>query len=925
MKQIKESIFSVKLQQFLSYPWTFPAEKTIIKTIDTARDKIVKNGEKGKDYVRQLIQKNKNILDNNCSPDFVDELNNLPNYIAEGISKDNNNFQQRVISAQDLRDAAKEQKHIIKINGDGSIINEARYIMEYISTGKIRSKAIIRLQKILDLQKQNSWNINTLDISLKDFQQNYQQYFSDDSLWSFIHEAINQNNLMTKRTNIKLAINRIQEIENDSTLDNQINESLAVAFSQPKVRGWKNEPSKAEESDLDEEKNEDELIESKILKLLEEENTTEKPKTETKFDEIKNSDSEYITPSKGGTTKEIGKDHPEGDIIFENVELWKTYIKSKFSNAKFEDEVHFEYELGDVVAYVGNDVIGKFVNGYGILNYSDFDKVEDYESKERTIDDYIDDKQYDSLKESDDKNLSIKEQAESWAEYYAEQYGIEKATRMLQSLGMKDPKWNYYAEKYLKSAKDLKEDRVFGTETEDKKFDIQKIKQFLSRFPDNAKSWSQATDEIRDMARKARELTNTEPLDFNWLKTPSEWNTKGKKFILNTIHNMTPHTKQEFYNYFKDWFEAPSKTITEDMTTGDMAVYDAPVGMQRRSNIQEEDREQGDVFPAFSEKRRKLRREWEKQYGNGIKDWYEFLKLHAEKEKKITETLKKKSSKPLILYHGSKAKFDTFDDSENKLKQFEQFVLKNCNTKGYIKEGKLDLQKYINNRPLWFKKEIMKKFDEAIAATDNSISVSVSNFSPCIVSFTAFEDSIPVGKSHDIKCHNVEEIEDWLENYQSQYLKADYVKATIEGKEIGRAVIKKNIRESIDSTIQIDDIILDNDDVEIQFHTANGKSQNELIPIIEFESFVSKKDSNYKNNYSFKNNVGNDEEESFTDTDFSSYWNNLRPEEKNNLVISFLKTKKSINPQLKNIDLGKSFDNFKSLDESILKLINKNK
>ncbi|WP_348715913.1 hypothetical protein [uncultured Alistipes sp.] len=47
-----------------------------------------------------------------------------------------------------------------------------------------------------------------------------------------------------------------------------------------------------------------------------------------------------------------------------------------------------------------------------------------------------------------------------------------------------------------------------------------KIEEFLERFPKNATCWSQATDEVRDMARTARELLEecegviVEPVDF---------------------------------------------------------------------------------------------------------------------------------------------------------------------------------------------------------------------------------------------------------------------------------------------------------------------------------------------------------------------------------------------------------------------------
>lgn len=87
------------------------------------------------------------------------------------------------------------------------------------------------------------------------------------------------------------------------------------------------------------------------------------------------------------------------------------------------------------------------------------------------------------------------------------------------------------------------------------------IERFLERFPKNATCWSQATDEVRDMARKARELLEeyegaiVEPVDFRALKTPTEWNTEGREFILTNFDRMADTTKERFYDYFRDWFE----------------------------------------------------------------------------------------------------------------------------------------------------------------------------------------------------------------------------------------------------------------------------------------------------------------------------------------------------------------------------------
>lgn len=87
------------------------------------------------------------------------------------------------------------------------------------------------------------------------------------------------------------------------------------------------------------------------------------------------------------------------------------------------------------------------------------------------------------------------------------------------------------------------------------------IERFLERFPKNATNWAQATDEVRDMARKARELLEeyegviVEPVNFRTIETPAEWNTEGREFILTNFDRMADRTKERFYDYFREWFE----------------------------------------------------------------------------------------------------------------------------------------------------------------------------------------------------------------------------------------------------------------------------------------------------------------------------------------------------------------------------------
>lgn len=90
---------------------------------------------------------------------------------------------------------------------------------------------------------------------------------------------------------------------------------------------------------------------------------------------------------------------------------------------------------------------------------------------------------------------------------------------------------------------------------------LQSLTKFLNQFPDNATNWSEATDEVRDIARTACEYYNDledkdiEPCNFRSFKTPKDWNTKGKEYIFDVYQQMSPHTKKEFHDYLKKSWE----------------------------------------------------------------------------------------------------------------------------------------------------------------------------------------------------------------------------------------------------------------------------------------------------------------------------------------------------------------------------------
>ena len=91
---------------------------------------------------------------------------------------------------------------------------------------------------------------------------------------------------------------------------------------------------------------------------------------------------------------------------------------------------------------------------------------------------------------------------------------------------------------------------------------LNKIEKFLEQFPTDATSWSQATDEIRDLSRASREMLNeyddiqVEAVDFTATRTPAEWNTRAREAVMRNYDMMSPRTQLLFFERFEDWFNA---------------------------------------------------------------------------------------------------------------------------------------------------------------------------------------------------------------------------------------------------------------------------------------------------------------------------------------------------------------------------------
>jgi hypothetical protein len=70
-----------------------------------------------------------------------------------------------------------------------------------------------------------------------------------------------------------------------------------------------------------------------------------------------------------------------------------------------------------------------------------------------------------------------------------------------------------------------------------------------AHYPPNASCWSQATDEVRDLCRYAREdlgLPEDQAVDFRVLKTPEAWNTIGVNGLVAFYRQMTTRQQEAF-------------------------------------------------------------------------------------------------------------------------------------------------------------------------------------------------------------------------------------------------------------------------------------------------------------------------------------------------------------------------------------------
>ncbi|WP_100961121.1 hypothetical protein [Bosea sp. FBZP-16] len=71
----------------------------------------------------------------------------------------------------------------------------------------------------------------------------------------------------------------------------------------------------------------------------------------------------------------------------------------------------------------------------------------------------------------------------------------------------------------------------------------------LAKFPANATCWSQATDEVRDMSRWAREeigLDEDAATNFRAIRTPDRWNAVGAESAARFFAQMSARQRLNY-------------------------------------------------------------------------------------------------------------------------------------------------------------------------------------------------------------------------------------------------------------------------------------------------------------------------------------------------------------------------------------------
>jgi hypothetical protein len=149
-----------------------------------------------------------------------------------------------------------------------------------------------------------------------------------------------------------------------------------------------------------------------------------------------------------------------------------------------------------------------------------------------------------------------------------------------------------------------KENKLFGFFADGGELKLKKnnLLKYLQLFPNDAKSWNQATDELRDIARMSRmtylevDEKNYPALDFKQLKTPGEWNTKSKSYIKEMYTRMSNKAKKEFLDNFEETFN--DKMVSGGQTNKEIDLFEyyelIPLNVQKVLDKYNEGLEEGD-------------------------------------------------------------------------------------------------------------------------------------------------------------------------------------------------------------------------------------------------------------------------------------------------------------------------------------------
>jgi hypothetical protein len=580
-----------------------------------------------------------------------------------------------------------------------------------------------------------------------------------------------------------------------------------------------------------------------------------------------------------GTTKSAEEIEKEQEIEFDDVEVWKEYIKSNFKGSVTYDEREqaFDEDSETIYAMSGDDIIGVFKSGYGKLIYSTYDEVEK-EELDKKLEDTVFKQEGPTLKESkmlketgewdedDEEMQAIKEELQGQLDYLqmlvgtefqiGDIVGFDKYQGAYCVCQYKGKRFKFWVDEhgqlldektgaastpenwadYLRSGSPMAEAEMIEEADEDKKVMLAVDKGSHTGVP--LKDLS--TAEYVTIPRSTFEqifyrLVDSFKNDWSKISQYNVWkvinrgaekfkvqNTKAKNWIYNIpVGKLLPT-------------QAPV-VMTEDTTTADIAVFDAPATLVQRKQ------------------------------------------------------------------------------------KFYEFVQENCQINGYIKRGKFDMDGYLKSRPSWFKKQLVEEFNRKVPlqkikkkvikegpvanysdsyfanksyAMNTPMKSSIqtvpeTEFTPGAISFTPYDESgAQVGRTQMVKCSDIEQLKKVLNTYKRQYMKAKNIIATINGKKVG--IISEALLK--ESASQITDIEFDDDSYTISYISNDGSTKTSIGNINQLKDFLKKEDWMNWDEYNETDTGGNEDyPQGFGSShNFREYWSSMPTKDKQRLLLKFL-------------------------------------